>query len=127
MEIPYSSISAKKFAEHLNYRHNGLITVIAQDWKNKEVLMLAHANKEAVEKTLTTGMVHYWSTERKKLWKKGESSGHIQYLKNMFVDCDADALLVEIEQKGVACHHGYRSCFFRKLECGKIKIKNHKT
>lgn len=84
--------------------------------------MIAHANKEAVEKTLTTGLVHYWSTGRKKLWKKGETSGNVQHLKKIYVDCDSDALLLQIHQEGAACHLGYPSCFFRRLENGKMKI-----
>jgi len=127
MDLIYPTEKAKKFAEQLNYRHNGLITVIAQDWKTKDVLMVAHANKEAVEKTLTTGLVHYWSTERKKLWMKGETSKHIQHLKAVYVDCDADALLVKIKQEGAACHLGYRSCFFRQLKNEKLETVEKKA
>ncbi|OFV68736.1 MAG: phosphoribosyl-AMP cyclohydrolase [Candidatus Syntrophoarchaeum caldarius] len=83
------------------------------------MLMVAYMNDEALKKTLSTGTVHYWSRSRKKLWKKGESSGHLQILKEIFVDCDGDALLLKIEQKGGACHTGYRSCFYRSID-GKI-------
>ena len=111
-----SAEDAKKIAEKLNYRHNGLVTVIAQDFETNEVLMVAHANREAVEKTLTTGKVHYWSTSRGKLWLKGETSGNYQILKEIYFDCDLDAILVKVQQIGVACHLGYKSCFFQKPE-----------
>lgn len=94
----------------------GLIVAIAQDYKTGEVLMCAYMNPEAVKKTLETGIVHYWSRSRGKLWKKGESSGHLQKVKEILVDCDADALLLKIEQIGGACHTGYRSCFYRRAD-----------
>lgn len=103
----------------LKWDEKGLITVISQDHLTGEVLMVAYMNDEALKKTLSTGTVHYWSRSRKKLWKKGESSGHLQILKEIFVDCDGDALLLKIEQKGGACHTGYRSCFYRSID-GKI-------
>ncbi|RLG32134.1 phosphoribosyl-AMP cyclohydrolase [Methanosarcinales archaeon] len=103
----------------LKWDEKGLITVISQDHLTGEVLMVAYMNDEALKKTLSTGIVHYWSRSRKKLWKKGESSGHLQILKEIFVDCDGDALLLKIEQKGGACHTGYRSCFYRSID-GKI-------
>ncbi|RLG38833.1 MAG: phosphoribosyl-AMP cyclohydrolase [Candidatus Alkanophagales archaeon] len=96
-----------------------LIHAIAQDYKTGEVLMLAHMNREALEKTLETGVAHYWSRSRKKLWKKGETSGHLQIVREILVDCDGDALLLKVEQVGGACHTGYRSCFFRTLN-GKV-------
>ncbi|TDA30997.1 MAG: phosphoribosyl-AMP cyclohydrolase, partial [Hadesarchaea archaeon] len=91
----------------------GLVTAVVQDWKTGEVLMVAHQDREAVRKTLTTGLMHYWSRSRKKLWLKGESSGHLQHLKGVRVDCDGDAVLYLVRQVGGACHEGYRSCFFR--------------
>ena len=98
----------------------GLIPVIAQSADTLEVLMLAYMNQEAYEKTLETGEVHYWSRSRKELWHKGGTSGHVQKLHSMRLDCDRDALLVLIEQiGGAACHEGYRSCFFRELRDGK--------
>ena len=103
----------------INFRHeiNGVkvITAIAQDAKTKEILMLANMNKEALIKTIETGKAHYWSTSRNKLWLKGESSGHFQEVKEILVDCDMDAIILRISQTGAACHEGYRSCFFRKL------------
>ena len=103
----------------INFRHeiNGVkvITAIAQDAETKEILMLANMNKEALIKTIQTGKAHYWSTSRNKLWLKGESSGHFQEVKEILVDCDMDAIILKIKQTGAACHEGYRSCFFRKL------------
>lgn len=94
---------------------NGLIPAIAQDNETGEVLMFAFMNREALEKTLETGIMHYWSRSRQKLWKKGESSGHVQIVKEILVDCDMDVLLAKIEQEGGACHTGYRSCFYRTI------------
>lgn len=94
-----------------------LIPVIAQDEQTGDVLMLAYMNAEAYEETLRTGRVCYWSRSRKKLWRKGEESGNVQELKSIYFDCDADTLLVKVNQiGGAACHEGYRSCFFRKLD-----------
>ncbi|WP_300606746.1 phosphoribosyl-AMP cyclohydrolase [Methanohalophilus sp.] len=95
---------------------NGLIPAIAQDNETGEVLMFAYMNREALEKTIETGIMHYWSRSRQKLWKKGESSGHLQTVKELLVDCDMDVLLAKIEQEGGACHKGYRSCFYRNIE-----------
>jgi phosphoribosyl-AMP cyclohydrolase len=99
----------------------GLLPVIAQDHRTGEVLMLAYMNREAWERTLETGTVHYWSRSRKQLWLKGETSGHVQILKSAFVDCDRDAILVKVEQRGgAACHTGYRSCFFQQVHKGAL-------
>lgn len=115
----------------INFRHeiNGVkvITAIAQDAETSEILMLANMNKEALAKTIETGKAHYWSTSRNKLWLKGESSGHFQEVKEILVDCDMDAIILKIEQTGAACHEGYRSCFFRKLNTeNKINIEDLK-
>lgn len=103
----------------INFRHeiNGvkLITAIAQDAKTNQILMLANMNKEALIKTLETGKACYWSTSRNQLWLKGESSGHFQEVEEILVDCDMDAIILKINQTGAACHEGYFSCFFRKL------------
>ena len=94
-----------------------LIPVIAQDSETGDVLMLAYMNQEAYDETLRTGRVCYYSRSRQKLWRKGEESGNVQELKEVFYDCDADTLLVKVNQIGdAACHEGYRSCFFRKLD-----------
>ncbi len=95
---------------------NGLIPVVVQDAKTKELLMLAYANEEALRKTLSTGYAHYWSRSRNKLWMKGETSGHTQKIKNILVDCDYDTLLYVVDQKGPACHTGKDTCFHNKLE-----------
>jgi phosphoribosyl-AMP cyclohydrolase len=94
-----------------------LIPVIAQDETSGDVLMLAYMNSEAYEETLRTGRVCYYSRSRKKLWRKGEESGNVQELKAIFYDCDADTLLVKVNQiGGAACHEGFRSCFFRQID-----------
>jgi phosphoribosyl-AMP cyclohydrolase len=94
-----------------------LIPVIAQDDESGDVLMMAYMNREAYEETLTSGRVVYYSRSRKKLWRKGEESGNVQELKSLWFDCDADTLLARVRQiGGAACHEGYRSCFFRRIE-----------
>ncbi len=95
---------------------NGLIQAIVQDFTSKEVLMCAYMNREALEKTVETGIAHFWSRSRKSLWKKGETSGHVQKVKEIRIDCDLDSVLLLVEQVGGACHMGYRSCFYRNLE-----------
>jgi phosphoribosyl-AMP cyclohydrolase len=100
----------------LRFSDGGLIPVIVQDTKTRDILMMAYANEEAVHLTETTGYAHYFSRSRKKLWKKGEESGHFQKVVKILVDCDEDCLLYEVEQTGAACHTGYRSCFFRSLD-----------
>jgi len=95
---------------------DGLIPVIVQDAETREVLMMAYANEEAVRLTQKTGFAHYYSRSRKKLWKKGEESGHFQRVKRILADCDEDCLIYEVEQTGAACHTGYRTCFYRTLE-----------
>lgn len=97
-------------------KSNGLIPVVVQDVTTKEVLMLAYANKEALEKTLSRGYAHYWSRSRNKLWMKGETSGHTQKIKAIFTDCDYDTILYIVEQKGPVCHTGKNTCFHNKLK-----------
>jgi phosphoribosyl-AMP cyclohydrolase / phosphoribosyl-ATP pyrophosphohydrolase len=99
----------------LQFNEQGLIPAIVQDVTTGQVLMLAYMNREALQKTLTTGIAHYWSRSRAKLWQKGETSGHIQHVREIRYDCDADTLLLSVEQVGVACHTGARSCFFHVL------------
>jgi phosphoribosyl-AMP cyclohydrolase len=96
---------------------NGLIPVVVQDAESKAMLMLAYANKEALEKTLSTGYAHYWSRSRGKLWMKGETSGHTQKIRRVVADCDYDALLYVVEQKGPVCHTGADTCFHHEFEC----------
>lgn len=97
------------------FNSHGLIPVVTQDYKTGKVLMLAYANKEALEKTVDSGKVHYFSRSRNKLWMKGESSGHIQKVKEIFFDCDCDTVLIKVDQAKAACHAGYYSCFYRRL------------
>src|SRR5919106_692787 len=102
----------------LQFDKEGLIPAIVQDVATGQVLMLAYMNRQALEQTLDTGLAHYWSRSRAKLWQKGETSGHIQRVRDIRYDCDADTLLVIVEQAGVACHTGERSCFFHHLSEG---------
>jgi len=102
----------------LSFDANGLIPAIAQDHATGEVLMLAWMNAEAVARTLETGRVTYWSRSRRAFWVKGETSGHVQHLKELRVDCDRDCLLVLVEQVGPACHTNRRSCFYSAVRDG---------
>ena len=107
---------------------NGLIPVIAQDAETNEVLMLAYMNKEAFEKTLKTGKATYFSRSRSMVWAKGETSGHFQTVKEILVDCDNDAIILKIEQKGKgACHNGYKSCFYQKVKGNKLVTKSKRA
>ncbi len=104
-------------ADGPDFTKHELIPVIAQDAETGDVLMLAYMNATAYEETLATGRVCYYSRSRQKLWRKGEESGNVQELQELFYDCDADTLLVKVNQLGgAACHEGYRSCFFRKID-----------
>ena len=102
----------------LTYDAQGLIPAVVQEAETGEVLMVAWMNREAVNATLTTGVSHFWSRSRRSLWRKGETSGHTQHVQGVYVDCDADTLLVQVHQDGVACHTGARSCFFTRLDGG---------
>jgi phosphoribosyl-AMP cyclohydrolase len=105
------------FSQTLKYNDQGLIPAIAQDWETGEVLMLAWMNQEAVELSVNEQRAVYWSRSRQALWRKGEESGHVQQLREMRLDCDADTLLLKVEQVGgIACHTGRRSCFYQKLD-----------
>ncbi|MGZ8580533.1 MAG: phosphoribosyl-AMP cyclohydrolase [Actinomycetota bacterium] len=99
----------------MRYDERGLIPVIAQDADTGEVLMMAWANREALERTLAEGRMVYWSRSRQELWRKGDTSGHVQHWQGLRVDCDADVIVARVHQQGVACHTGERSCFFRTL------------
>ena len=110
-----------KILDQLKFNNDGLIPVIIQDQKSHEVLMLAYMNREAVEKTLQGPYVTFWSRSRKKFWVKGEDSGHTQEVKNVFLDCDEDSLLIQVDQKVAACHEGFRSCFFREIEGDRLQ------
>lgn len=102
---------------------SGLLPAIAQDADTGEVLMLAYINREAWEKTLATGKAHYWSRSRNKLWLKGETSGHVQLVKEIRIDCDEDTVVFKVEQLGgAACHEGYSSCFFRRVDGDSLTV-----
>jgi len=106
--------------DEVPWNGDGLIAVVAQDAKSQRVLTVAWMNRDALKETVETQRAVYWSRSRKKLWRKGEESGHVQRLVELRLDCDADAVLLRVEQVGgIACHTGRESCFFRKLENGK--------
>jgi phosphoribosyl-AMP cyclohydrolase len=99
----------------LKYDSNGLIPAVVQDWKSGLILMVAYMNAESVKKTVETGHTWFWSRSRQKFWQKGETSGHIQEVKDILYDCDQDTLLIKVVQTGPACHTGKQSCFFRSF------------
>ncbi len=101
------------FYEKLKFDPDGLIPAIIQEQGTGRVLMMAWMNRASLEKTIETGKTHFWSRSRRKLWMKGETSGHVQRVKDVAFDCDGDVLLIQVEQTGAACHEGYKSCFFR--------------
>ncbi|HEX3359279.1 MAG TPA: phosphoribosyl-AMP cyclohydrolase [Tepidisphaeraceae bacterium] len=111
----------------LKFDSAGLIPAIIQDHKTQQVLMMAWMNRQSLEKTLETKKTHFFSRSRNKLWLKGESSGHVQHVKSISTDCDADVLLIGVEQIGAACHEGYQSCFFRDYETDKKDWKINAT
>jgi phosphoribosyl-ATP pyrophosphohydrolase/phosphoribosyl-AMP cyclohydrolase len=103
------------FISKLKFDDKGLIPAIIQDYTNGQVLMLAYMNEQSLRKTMETGQTHFYSRSRDELWHKGETSGHFQNVKGISYDCDADALLIKVEQMGAACHTGHRSCFFNTV------------
>lgn len=104
------------FYDRLKYTEDGLIPAIIQEQSTGRVLMMAWMNRASLETTIATGKTHFWSRSRKKFWMKGESSGHVQTVKEIAFDCDGDTLLIQVEQIGAACHEGYKSCFFSVVE-----------
>ncbi len=107
---------------------DGLLPAIVQDNNSGEVLMLAYINKESFQKTVDTGKAHFWSRSRSQLWLKGESSGHVQLIREILVDCDQDTVVFKVEQLGgAACHKGYKSCFFRRLDKDELVIIGEKV
>lgn len=111
------SLSDNQWLNKINWSDSGLVAVITQDATSLVVLMMAWMNREALARTLETGEAVYWSRSRKKLWHKGEQSGHIQKVHDIRLDCDGDAVLLKVEQMGsIACHTGRRDCFFLRLE-----------
>jgi phosphoribosyl-AMP cyclohydrolase len=107
--------------QEIKFDGNGLVPAIIQDHQTGQVLMMAWMNRTALQKTIETGKTHFFSRSRNKLWLKGESSGHVQHVKSIRTDCDADVLLIGVEQVGAACHEGYYTCFFRERDAaGKL-------
>jgi len=104
------------FLDRIKFNKEGLIPVIVQDSRTLQVLMLAYMNREALERTLSSGQTWFWSRSRQRLWHKGEESGHVQEVEEVYFDCDADTLLLKVEQAGAACHEGYYSCFHYRLD-----------
>src|SRR5664279_175404 len=104
------------FLDSLKYDSDGLIPGVVQDATNGDVLMVAYMNRDAVAKTLTSGRACFWSRSRQTFWIKGETSGNIQAVKSVYVDCDKDCFVIKVEQTGAACHEGYRTCFFRQVD-----------
>lgn len=105
--------------EQIKFNESGLVPVIVQDMRSGQVLMLAYANKDAIQKTIDSGKSHFWSRSREKLWMKGEESGNVQDIKEIYYDCDMDTILYLVKQTGVACHTGERTCFYRSLNGNK--------
>jgi len=109
----------------IQWNEQGLIPAIAQDWQTGEVLMLAWMNRQALDLTIQEGRAVYWSRSRQALWRKGEESGHVQHLRELRIDCDADTVLMKVEQVGgIACHTGRRSCFYQVLEEGCWQVRD---
>ncbi len=109
--MPYNNA----ILEHITFNADGLLPVIAQQHDTGEVLMMAWMNRKSLEETLATGHMHYWSRSRQALWRKGERSGQVQQVKELLLDCDGDTLLAKVDQEGVSCHTGRRSCFYRTI------------
>jgi phosphoribosyl-AMP cyclohydrolase len=120
-------MSTIKLIDLIKFDANGLVPAIAQDASTNRVLMVAYMNRETLEETLSTGKMVYFSRSRKKRWLKGETSGHFQAVREVYVDCDGDSLLFKVGQTGAACHEGYFSCFFRKRNGDAWEINEKKV
>ena len=108
--------------DQIKFDDKGLVPAVTQDAETGDVLMVAYMNREAFEKTLETGLAHYWSRSRNELWKKGATSGHVQKVQSVRIDCDADTVLLRVTQEGGACHEGYHSCFFREVDGENLRV-----
>lgn len=125
MEYDNDTTLDPHIAQRLKRDAKGLVAAVIQQYDTHEVLMVGYMNDEALRRTLTTGRVTFWSRSRQEYWRKGDTSGHVQYVKSVSLDCDGDALLVEVDQVGAACHTGKRSCF---LEGGPLPcVEGHRT
>jgi phosphoribosyl-AMP cyclohydrolase len=102
--------------DQLKFTEDGLIPAIIQEASTRRVLMMAWMNRDSLQSTIQTGKTHFWSRSRKKFWMKGEESGHTQTVRDIAFDCDGDVLLIQVDQAGVACHEGFKSCFFRSVD-----------
>ena len=111
------------FYDQLKFDAQGLIPAVIQEQKTGRVVMMAWMNRASLETTIATGKTHFWSRSRQKFWMKGETSGHVQMVKDIAFDCDGDTLLIQVEQTGAACHEGYQSCFFRSGAAGGKEFK----
>lgn len=119
---------SRQLFDAVKYDRNGLVSAIAQDDESGDILMIAYMNEQTLQRTLETGIMTYWSRSRAKMWIKGETSGHVQEVKEVRVDCDGDALLFRVRQEGgAACHTGYRTCFHRRLEGEELVIDDERT
>jgi phosphoribosyl-AMP cyclohydrolase len=117
----------EKLFDEIKFDARGLVPAIIQDAGNNEVLMLGFMNRESIMQTLLTGKTHFWSRSRERLWMKGETSGHIQEVEDVRIDCDGDTLLIRVKQIEAACHTGYRSCFFRKWSSKTLEVIGEKV
>ncbi|MGH7154177.1 MAG: phosphoribosyl-AMP cyclohydrolase [Acetobacteraceae bacterium] len=118
--MPQQAVADPGLFDAISFNADGLVPAIAQQHDSGEVLMLAWMNRDAIAETLATGRVCYWSRSRGRLWRKGESSGQVQHLRELRIDCDGDTLLLLVDQTGVACHTGRRSCFYRSSRGGDL-------
>ena len=115
-----------KALNQLRFDSHGLVPAIIQEQSTGRVLMMAWMNKDSLRKTIETGKTWFWSRSRKKYWMKGETSGHVQHVKDVAFDCDGDVVLIQVEQVGAACHEGYKSCFFRSILGDEVKQTEEK-
>jgi len=115
-------MNTQQLLDAVKFDDRGLVSAIAQDFATNGVLMLAYMNRDTLAETLETGSMVYWSRSRQQRWKKGETSGHVQKVREVYIDCDGDALLFKIDQSGAACHENYFSCFFRQNVGGGWKV-----
>ncbi|MFH1046605.1 MAG: phosphoribosyl-AMP cyclohydrolase, partial [Candidatus Omnitrophota bacterium] len=112
-----------QFFKQIKFDQQGLIPAIIQDAKTRQVIMVAYMNELALRQTLASGLTHFWSRSRRKLWMKGESSGHTQKVRAVYFDCDNDAVVIKVSQKSAACHTGYYSCFYKQLNLKTKSVK----
>ena len=118
------SIALTDALDQLPYNEDGLVPAIAQQYDSGEVVMMAWMNRAAIDETLETGRVCYWSRSRQSFWRKGESSGQVQVLHGMYFDCDGDTILLKVDQTGPACHTGRRSCFYNKVDGDRLVVES---